>query len=201
MLVRSEDGNDTFYILGIDPGSTNLGVGIIEACINTGMIISSSAWTIHGDKLMPKDTWVEQIHGTRYVRIRAIGKELLRIFKTINPLYIACESPFINMRRPQAYGVLTEVICAIRAAVIEYDTWRKLELIDPPTIKIAVGAKGNADKDAMKKAIMLLNDLVYAGEIAMADLDEHAVDGLAVAYCLHKKLMELLCLKEKCCSS
>lgn len=196
MLVNNEDSDDTFIIIGIDPGSTHLGVSAITVNVDTMKIISSIAWTIDGEKLMPKHSRAEEIHGTRYVRIKALGKELERIFFKLKPLFVASESPFYNQRRPQAYGVLTEVICAIRNALINYLRDIKLKLIDPPTIKISVGAKGNADKDTMKRAVLLKTELNYNGAIPIIDLDEHSIDALAVAYCYYLQIMESLCKDE-----
>lgn len=195
MLVKPEDGSNTVVIIGIDPGSSQLGIGAIEIDMDTFMITSSIAWTIVGEKLMPKNSWAEELHGARYVRINALQKELLRVFNSYMPNFIASESPFYNQRRPQAYGALTEVICAVRSAVVSYDAWRKLDLIDPPTVKNAVGAKGNADKDMVKKAISLIPELKYNGNRPLQELDEHSIDALAVAYCRYKQIRELLCLK------
>lgn len=196
MLVNNEDSDDSFIIIGIDPGSAHLGVSALIVNVTTMKITSSIAWTIEGEKIMPKNSHAEELHGTRFVRIKALEKELDRIFSKLMPLFIASESPFYNQRRPQAYGVLTEVICAIRNAVINYSRGTKLKLIDPPTIKISVGAKGNADKDTMKRAVLLKTELNYNGNIPITALDEHSVDALAVAYCYYLEIMESLCKVE-----
>jgi Holliday junction resolvasome RuvABC endonuclease subunit len=66
--------------------------------------------------------------------------------------------------------------------MLAYDPWKPLYRVDPPTVKKKVGAPGNADKNAVKQALLRLPDLNYQGETPLAMLDEHSVDALAVAY-------------------
>jgi Holliday junction resolvasome RuvABC endonuclease subunit len=180
-------------IIGIDPGSNCLGTSILWVDLSIMKIIASSAKTYHGDRLS-KELWTAELFGDRIGRISSLEDELLRLFVNVSPYMIASESPFMSMRRPQAYGALTEVICAIRSAVMRYDMWKPLYLIDPPSVKKAVGASGNADKEKVKEALMKLPDLQYNGDIPIARLDEHSVDALAVAYGRWRAHLEELCL-------
>ena len=59
-------------------------------------------------------------------------------------------------------------------------------MIDPSTIKKAVNASSFADKQNVKKAVMSLVDINYEGNID--ELDEHAIDALAVGYCFVKNM-------------
>jgi Holliday junction resolvasome RuvABC endonuclease subunit len=162
--------------------------------LTTFDIVFSDAWTLIGKKLAGKDRWITDLHGERNGRIRAIEEELLRIFNYYQPLLIASESPFINSKFPQAGLALTVVVCAIRQAVMNYDLWKSLDLIDPPTVKMAVGAPGNAPKEIVKEKIMQLPNLNYVGTTPIALLDEHSIDALAVAICRLRTLLEVLCL-------
>jgi len=181
-------------IVGIDPGTSTLGVAILFVNIETQKIELSIAWTLNGNKLSGKDSWTEEMHGGRYSRIAALEENLLQIFNYYQPLIIVSESPFINNRFPQAGIALTEVVVAIRRAVVTYDPWRELHVIDPPTIKKAVNAAGNATKEVMKEKVMELTDLNYNGMIPLVQLDEHSIDALSVAYCKWKTFLEELCL-------
>ena len=116
---------------------------------------------------------------------------LLGIFNYYKPFSIASESPYISNQFPQAGLVLTEVICAIRRAVMRYDSWQNLNLIDPPTIKKSVGAMGNAKKEMMKEKVLSLTDLRYNGIVPIEELDEHAIDALAVSYCHWSNLRKI----------
>ncbi|WP_233874149.1 hypothetical protein [Paraburkholderia adhaesiva] len=180
-------------IAGIDPGSVHLGTTILRLNLATLAITGTSARTLEAPR-EGAGLWTTQLFGERIARIASLEDALLAFFREADPCMIACEAPFINLRRPQAHGVLTEVICGIRRAVMRYDTWKPLYLIDPARVKNAVGAKGNADKAAIKAAVLHLRDLHYDGEIPLTLLDEHSLDAIAVAYAHRKAWMESLCL-------
>lgn len=187
MLHIPPDAAKTATVMGIDPGSSNLGVAIIEFDIESMTIVKTIASTLVGVKLMKKDTWDTELHGERFSRIRALKEAMLDLMETHNPVQIACESPFYSQRMPSAFGVLMEVLIAVKEAIYEYDSWRVVWLIDPPRVKQGVGGKGNADKDKMKELVVGLSDLCYEGDVPLAQLDEHSIDAIAVAYCKFKE--------------
>lgn len=188
MLTMPADASPYASILGIDPGTECLGVACIEFNVVTLEIHGAEAMTFKGSKL-PTPEWVQDLHGDRVGRIWAHRENLLRVLSQVDPISIACESPFFNRMRPQAYGALTEIVYAVRNAIMDYTHYLDLTLIDPPSVKNAVGAKGNADKHTVHNAVLALPDLNYAGRIPLADLDEHSIDSLAVAYCRYKSLV------------
>jgi hypothetical protein len=107
------------------------------------------------------------------------------VFHRVNPLGIISESPFYSSRMPSAFGALTEVVCSIRQAVMVYDAWRVLYLIDPPSVKKALGCKGNGDKVAVKEALLRLPLLCNVIEGGVQALDEHSIDAVGVGYHLY----------------
>lgn len=188
-LTHSTCSSNDICLVGIDPGSNTLGVGILTVNIESMEIVSSKAMTLNGDKLSRDSYWLKEIEGDRASRIMALEKALLAIFNYHQPIAVGSESPFINNHYPAAGIALTEVICAIRRAVMHYDIWRDLRMIPPSSVKNAIYAKGNADKNMMKEKILLLaNELKYNGEVPLALLDEHSVDALAVTYCMFTEL-------------
>jgi Holliday junction resolvasome RuvABC endonuclease subunit len=191
MLLVPEDSTDITCIIGIDPGSSKLGVAIIYFDFTKMEIVSSDAWTLTGVKLMGKDTWLEEVHGERVARIRAMEEELGRIFSRVRPLLITAESPFFNSKFPAAYGVLVEVICSIRRAIINYDRWKELRLLPPSIVKNAVNVGGGKGKEVVRDGVLALSDkLKYNGTTPLQLLDEHSIDALAVAYCRFMSLLE-----------
>jgi Holliday junction resolvasome RuvABC endonuclease subunit len=194
-----EGGVDYFTILGIDPGSNTLGVAVLRIDIKTLKILSSDAMTLKGAK-EGRRSWATAIHGDRVGRIDSHKTNLGRIFDNEDPLFVASESPFMAKRMPTAYGALTEVVCAIRDAMMEWDMWRPLHLIDPPTVKNAVGVPGNKGgpegKLLMQKAVLKFPPFVesYKGSTPAGSLDEHSVDAWAVAYAFYLQMREKLCL-------
>src|ERR1022692_310682 len=117
MLTTPDWGADYFNLIGIDPGTHNLGVAIMSVDIRTSVIVSTTAFTLVANKMLPKDSWVAETHGDRYARIVILEQGLYNIFVEYQPLQICSESPFFNMLRPQAYGALVEILSAIRRAV------------------------------------------------------------------------------------
>ena len=177
-----------FNLIGIDPGSDKLGIACLKIDLDTLEILESTANTIIASKLVSDQSFFAQVHSYRTARIYRLKEEILKYFNKIQPSVISCESPFFNPRRPGAFQPLVEVLAMIKDAVIEYDLWQPLFLIDPSSIKNSVKAPGNADKDRMKVAVLALNDLKFDGDIEK--LDEHSIDALAVAYCRLKHLKE-----------
>jgi Holliday junction resolvasome RuvABC endonuclease subunit len=180
-------------IIGIDPGSTTLGFSVLEYDARTLKIIRTYAFTFNAGKMKLSDLDIEN-HSERYARIYELMEALYEKFVELKPTFVICESPFMAMRRPQAYGALVEVVFAIRSALRKYDPTMSLDLIDPPSAKNAVGAPGNAKKEqvaaALKKLLPELHFDVALSEASFDQLDEHSVDGTAIAYSRWKKLVE-----------
>jgi Holliday junction resolvasome RuvABC endonuclease subunit len=172
--------------MGIDPGSEAIGVSLIYFDPITMNIRSVKARTYFGSRLTGRNELLD-IHGDRMCRIYKHKDNLINLLQEINPLAVVCESPFINMRMPAAYGALTEVVFMIRQCVLEYSVLTPFYLVEPSNVKKAAGAKGNADKVTVKQSL-LQNELltkVFDGNIR--SLDEHSLDAIAVAYSQYLK--------------
>jgi len=181
-MLNIPPGPSVFNIIGIDPGTTFVGVCVMTVDISTMKITSTIATTLNGLTLSNNE-WISEIHGNRFGRILALENALLDIFNTYQPLIIISESPFFGGRMPNAFQALVEVICAIRTAVFKYDQWKELKLVPPATVKQAIFCKGNADKFEMKNKILELRQVLnYNGDIPLDTLDEHSVDSIAVAF-------------------
>lgn len=173
----------TANIIGIDPGSETLGLAVITFDVTNMQIVSTQAKTFTGSKLPGMNDWDINTHSARFSRINAHADNLLGLLHHYQPLQIASESPFFNPGRPMAFEVLVEVLNAIRRTVYAYDPWRHLYMIDPPTVKNAVGAKGNADKNVMKLAVSDLRpELKIINDHQYDMFDEHSIDAISVAY-------------------
>lgn len=180
-------------IVGIDPGSTTLGFAVLEYDLRTFEIVRTYARTFNAGKMKLNALDIAN-HSERYARIYELTDTLYDAFVELMPNFVISESPFMAMRRPQAYGALVEVVFAIRSALRKYDPTMSLDLIDPPSAKNAVGAAGNAKKEqvhiAMKKLLPTLHFDESLSGASFDELDEHSVDGSAIAYSRWKKLTE-----------
>ena len=180
-------GSHEASIVGIDPGTVNFGVATLTFDLTTFKPTRCEARTLDGERL-PGSDWSELIHGARYRRVEALKAQLVKIFDADQPVFVCSESPFYSKRQPNAFGALTEVICAIREAVKLYSLWKPLLLVDPPRVKQAVGASGNAKKDGVLAALKKQTELMDALTCPIDDLDEHAIDAIAVAFYVLNKL-------------
>lgn len=189
MLIVPQNSSSVFSIIGLDPGSNSFGIAVIFVNVETMKIVSSTAWTIFGERLSGKNNFIEEIHGGRTNRIMALEDNLLDVFNYYCPYLITSEAPFINNSFPQAGIALTEVIAGIRRAVFRFDPWKELLLIPPSVVKNAVGASGGGDKNKVKDKVVTLTELNYQGPTLITELDEHSIDALSVAYCRYKSLL------------
>ena len=176
----------TGTIVGIDPGSTNLGVGVLVIDLDTYQIVSTKAYTIHADK---SDLFKEvaETHSDKFRRLKALEEHLLDAFNCYLPFLVASEAPFYNRFRPNAYGVLVEVISVIQNALWRYSEKIPLVTIDPPTVKKGIGALKQKGKDPMREAMSKMTNLNI--EQPLDDLDEHSIDAIAVAYSAYKQYL------------
>ena len=168
-------------IVGIDPGSKTLGVCLLYFNVVTMQITKVVPSTYVSDNL-PSEPMLAILHSDRVSRVKAHEENLLNIFLENNPIAISTEAPFYNPRMPGAYGVLVEVICTIRNAVIRFSDTMPLYQVDPSSVKKAIGAKGNADKDGVRDCIKNIPEIISNLNNPLDKLDEHSIDATAVAY-------------------
>jgi crossover junction endodeoxyribonuclease RuvC len=148
-------------ILGIDPGTTIMGYGIIRCSGNDASLIVLG----HIELSKFKD---------HYLKLQHIFKKTLYLIDKYYPDEIAIESPFYGknvqsmLKLGRAQGV------AIAAGV-----YRSLPIFEyaPLKIKLAITGQGKASKE---QVAVLLQKLLNIPELP-ANLD--ATDGLAAALC------------------
>lgn len=147
-------------IIGIDPGLTKTGVGIIDVKNNNLSFVASK--TIY---TKPSEPFAERLHHFHTC--------LVEIIKTYNPDNAAIEETFVNMnpasslKLGHARGalILSMSICGLKVA--EYSA---------TAIKKAVVGAGRAEKNQVQAMIKIL--------LPKADFKtEDEADALAVAIC------------------
>lgn len=142
-MLHLPQGSSNAVIVGIDPGTTNLGLCTMEFDILTKEIKSTRAKTFDANKFIDKHCEQTILHGERFARIATHRKNILAVLLSCNVTYIAVESPFMSMRMPGAYGALVEALVAIKEAVYAFDRNKVIQLIEPSLVKKAIGAKGH----------------------------------------------------------
>ncbi len=149
-------------ILGIDPGTTVMGYGLIEIS-NKPKVIQLGV--IHLRK-----------YSNHYQKLLTIFETTQRIIQEYKPVVCAIESPFygknvqsmLKLGRAQGTAIVAAMSCGID--VIEYS---------PKKIKQAVTGNGNASKEQV--AAMLKQ--ILKGKSWNQEIPLDATDGLAAAVC------------------
>lgn len=185
MLYIPQPTKYSASIVGVDPGTNTLGSCVLDVDIATLEITGIYTRTYVGEYLTKSES-VVRLHGDRIARLMALQHELSYLFTQVQPLFIGCESPFINVRRPQAYGALVQAVEAVRSAVIAYNTCAQFRLVEPLLVKTAVGAKTSADKEAVWQAVLNIPEIMK--HLGSFHPDEHSVDSIAVAYYILKQI-------------
>ena len=148
--------------MGIDPGTENLGFSVLDLDLRTGDVTVTHSETIVSQRLLSAYRNEERIQGSRTARLMALEDRLFIILEQYQPNAICTESPFMS-RFPQAFAALTECVSYVRRAVYRFDPFLAMGQVDPPTAKMAVGAKikRGMTKDDVLVAVTKLN-LIYA---------------------------------------
>lgn len=182
--------NNYFRIIGIDPGSRNLGVTIMFIDIETLEIMDIVPIPISLNKHNILD--VNKI--SLISRLSYLRKEFERIVHAYNPIAVAIESGFINPRMPGAVIPLASAITAMSSVIMEYD--RTITIIEypPSIIKKAVGANPIGNKSPVFNALVANSE--FEELVNLEVLTEHCVDSIAIAYTMLLDIREegILCL-------
>lgn len=176
-------------LTAIDPGTESLGVARFYVEVPELRILSCTAQTFRGSKLS-MSPWTTEAQSPQFARIEAHYSNLLSYLFAYQPFLVVSEAPFFSRKFPMAFAALVRTVSAVQQAVRDYRSTMSLHLIDPPTVKNAVGAAGNAGKSDMHDAVLQLPDLNYFGDVPLEHLDEHSIDALAVGYCKIRQLRE-----------
>ncbi|PKP11422.1 MAG: crossover junction endodeoxyribonuclease RuvC [Bacteroidetes bacterium HGW-Bacteroidetes-4] len=148
-------------ILGIDPGTTLMGYGVIEVVNKKPLLLTMGI--IDLKKI-----------DDHYLKLSKIFERVIGLIESFKPDELAIEAPFFGknvqsmLKLGRAQGVAIAAALSRQIPIFEYA---------PRKIKMAITGNGNASKEQV--AQMLKQELRF-DEIP-ADLD--ATDGLAAALC------------------
>lgn len=179
----------TVNILGIDPGTSILGMAIINIDAVTFEILKIEPISINVSNGVNLDIFQDDVI-SRLMRLKNVIEMVLRDYA---PIAVSIEAGFINLARPGAFGPLSKALMVIENAVIEYNRFVKVFKFPPSVIKNAVGAKLRVKKtdplsikDEMSLAITRIPEL--ACKFNPFKRTEHEVDGVAISYTLVQEI-------------
>ncbi|HEU4495689.1 MAG TPA: crossover junction endodeoxyribonuclease RuvC [Flavobacterium sp.] len=148
-------------ILGIDPGTTIMGFGLIRI-INKKM------------EFMQLNELILNKYDDHYMKLKVIFERTVELIDTHHPDEIAIEAPFFGknvqsmLKLGRAQGVAMAAGLSRQVPITEYE---------PKKIKMAITGNGNATKEQVAK---MLQQLLGLKELPK-NLD--STDGLAAAVC------------------
>ena len=148
-------------ILGIDPGTTMMGFGVIKASGKDPEYLDMGAVDLKRE-------------GDHYMRLRKIYERTLDLMDTYLPDEVAIESPFYGknvqsmLKLGRAQGVAMAAVLSRDIPVFEYA---------PRKIKLSITSAGDASKEQVARMLQRMFNLPGLPE----NLD--ATDGLAAAVC------------------
>lgn len=175
-----------YRIMGIDNGSNTVGVSIIDYDLRTGISTVIYSRTLTADKTA-YDIFSGRLEqrGKLDARIQVIRRFIFEILDEFDPDIVGCESPFSHLH-VQSYGVLLTTMNAIDDCVYQYNPTLEFAKVPPGKAKKAVCPPGKYrnDKDQIRQFILDNPDILEADQVNLMLLDEHCIDGIAVAICL-----------------
>ena len=148
-------------ILGIDPGTTVMGYGVIK-------VVNKQMYFMQLNELILKK------YSDHYTKLKLIFERTIELIDTYHPYEIAIEAPFFGknvqsmLKLGRAQGVAMAAGLSREVSITEYS---------PKKIKMAITGNGNASKEQVAK---MLQSVLGLKEIPK-NLD--ATDGLAAAVC------------------
>ena len=148
-------------ILGIDPGTTIMGFGIIKVVGKTMQFVQLNELDL-------------KKYSDHYLKLKLIFERTVELIDTHNPDEIAIEAPFFGknvqsmLKLGRAQGVAMAAGLSREIPITEYL---------PKKIKMAITGNGNASKEQVAKMLQSLLGL----KTLPKNLD--ATDGLAAAVC------------------
>lgn len=148
-------------ILGIDPGTTIMGFGVIKTYDKKMELLQLNELNL-------------KKYDDHYTKLRYIFERSIHLIETFHPDHIAIEAPFFGknvqsmLKLGRAQGVAMAAGLSRQIPITEYS---------PKKIKMAITGNGNASKEQV--AGMLQNML----NIKTLPKNLDSTDGLAVAVC------------------
>lgn len=179
-MLPLTNNRETFKILSIDPGSSNLGFSFMEYNFETNKSTLLESNTIIARGNDSKYRNLIDYHEERQVRLFILKDSIIDLLREYKPDVVIAESNYMG-RFVSGFVPLVECVLLIRMALYEYNPFLKLYMVDPSTVKINIGMKRikGTTKDDVKKALIESKKIDFNG-FNPDDLDEHAIDAIAI---------------------
>lgn len=181
-MITIPERDTPYRIMAIDNGSTKIGLSVMDLCLSTGKV-----------RLLYSDTFLAHLtadryslygeHANRFARMLAIMEFTRDEVTRWTPDVVCIESPFLNRRMPESFAVLREALILLKLAITNTNPAIIIEDISPREAKVAAKVDlKQKGKDPVKDAVLKL-PIECALGIDLHNLQEDAIDSIAVGYC------------------
>ncbi len=186
-MIYLPNRSENLKVVGIDPGTVNVGVASLEADCCSDYMIIADAFTLVAKDTDPAYRAMGEIHGARIGRLMNLSDRLLSFLREYQPHAVVVESNYLGAS-VDAFRSLVESVCMVRNAVYQYNPMMSLHTVDPTTVKRLAGLKGrNPDKEAVREALRHRPDLKW--KVDIDELDEHSIDAIPIGLYFTKHLL------------
>lgn len=170
-----------YRVLGIDNGSTCIGVTVLDLDLNTGRMMVRLCEPFVAAKTADRYLQYGE-HAARFARMVAIREYTREILGHWRPDIVMIESPFLNRRMPESFAVLRESLILMKLGIMEDRPGLFIEDVSPRSAKVAAGVDlKRKGKEPVIEAVRKL-PLDYAPGIDIEVLGDDAVDSIIIAY-------------------
>ena len=176
-------------ILGIDPGTSELGVTILELDVQYRSLRVAYCRAIGvRNNDVGSAMWLN-MHDPQLLRINYLMGKVSELLWSVHPHFIACESPFMYSN-PSAFEALVRIQTALYNTIWNYNTAGSMSLISPNEAKQAVGGVLGkaASKDNIRECVLSL-PIEWAADIDKYSLTSDAIDSVTVAMCVARRIL------------
>ena len=162
-----------YSILGIDPGN------------NTGICVMTI-----GDDLKIKriltltlnlSKSIETGETNYYLKRKLVLRDtLVKLSYDFNIIAVGLENTFVNPKFPKSAITLMDYISCIELTFFDINSSIRFFKYPPKSVKMMIGAKGDATKEDMLHNLLTIKDL--KNHLDTSSLTEHSVDATSIAY-------------------
>ena len=167
---------DSIKILGIDPGTHNLGIALLELDLRSGQgeVLDAGLITYNKTKDYLKDIYSGN-HA--FIRIKEMSFELSDRLKKYNPDLMVIEDCFMG-KNPKSFAHLSACIYMVNNCIYDFSTEIFVRQIPTRLIKSLVGSDKN--KENVGPSLRMIPKLKIEDRYLNISLD--TTDAIATAY-------------------
>lgn len=189
MHFNFRDEDFILRVFGIDNGTSQLGLSMMEYDLRTGVgnVVHIEAYN-PGDDAYDKYPYVNERRGAARARIRRTRDWFRDRLEEFDPHVVGCESPFSHLH-PPAYAALLLSMDSLEEVCGEYNPSMDFVRVPPGSAKKGIlhsGLKYDNDKEFIRKTLISHPYITTTFPICLALVSADESDSVAVGYCVAK---------------